>query len=138
MTHLPSLLPIAFTVSAYIVCVKLAARLFCQTQLSWKHAAVFGVTLFLVLFAVGAGVRALNLVSDPVLASLLDLATGLLAQLALGGWYLGPRAWTSARTPVEFTGGALLALITYALVFSFSLAAAVLLPLLGRIAGIRA
>jgi hypothetical protein len=80
---------------AYIACIKLAARLYRRTQLSWKHAAVFGVLLFLVLLAVGTCVRWLNLVSGPVPSSLLDIATGLLAQLAVGGWFLGPRARTA-------------------------------------------
>ncbi|SFU51783.1 hypothetical protein SAMN05216350_102323 [Polaromonas sp. YR568] len=138
MPQLPGLLPTAFTIFAYVVCIKLAARLYRRTQLSWKHAAVFGVVLFLVLLAVGTCVRALNLISEPVSAALLDIATGLLAQLAVGAWFLGPRARTATGAPVGFKGGALLALITYALVFFLSTAAALLLPLLARMAGISA
>jgi hypothetical protein len=68
-------------------------------------------------------------------ASLVDLATGLLAQLAVGAWFLGPRARTAAGAPVAFTGGALLALITYGLVFVLAIAATALLPWLARMAG---
>jgi hypothetical protein len=135
MTNLTSLLPFAFTVSAYIVCIKLAARLYRRSHLSWKHAAAFGVVLFLVLLAVGTCVRWLNLVSGPVPSSLLDIATGMLAQLAVGGWFLGPRAKTSTGAPMAFKDGALLALIAYVLVFSLSMAAAFVLPLLARMAG---
>jgi len=135
MTNLPSLLPLAFTILAYLACIKLAARLYRRSQLSWKHAAIFGVMLFLVLLAVGTCVRWLNPVSGPVLSSLLDIATGLLAQLAVGAWFLGPRARTAEGTSLGFKGGALLALIAYVLVFSLSVAAALLLPLLARMAG---
>lgn len=135
MTSFYSLLPFAFTVFAYVVCIKLAARLYCRTQLSWKHAAVFGGVLFLVLFAIGACVRWLTLASDPVLSSLLNIATGLLAQLAVGAWFLGPRARSAEGTPLGFKGGALLALMAYALVFCLSIAAAFLLPPLARVAG---
>ena len=135
MQQLLSLVPFAFTVLAYIACIKLAARLYHRSQLSWKHAAVFGVVLFLVLLAVGTCVRWLNLVSGLVFSSLLDIATGLLAQLAVGAWFLGPRARAAEGTPLGFKGGALLALIAYVLVFSLSMAAAFLLPLLARMAG---
>ena len=135
MQQLVSLVTLAFTVLAYLACIKLAARLYRQSQLSWKHAAVFAVALFLVLFAVSACVRALNLTSDPVSASLLDIATGLLAQLTLGAWFLGPRAMTATGAPVGSKGGTLLALMCYALVFFLSITAAFLLPLLARMAG---
>lgn len=134
MTELLSLLPFAFTVFAYVVCIKLAARLFRRTQLSWKHALFFGALLFVVLFAVGALVRWLNLVPGPVLAAVVYLAVDLAAQLAVGGWFLGPRARTVAGTPVEFKGGALLSLITYGLVFFLSLAATAASPFFARMA----
>jgi hypothetical protein len=133
MQQLFSLVPLVFTILAYIACAKLAARLYRRTQLSWKHAAVFGVLLFFVLLAVGTCVR--YLVSGPVSASLVDIATGLLAQLAVGAWFLGPRARTATGAPVGFTGGALLALITYGLVFVLAIAATALLPWLARLAG---
>ena len=138
MAELSSLLPLAFTIFAYVVCIKLAARLYRRAQLNWKHAVVFGVALFLVLFAVGACVRWLTPVSVPVFFSLLNIATGLLAQLALGAWFLGPRARTMAGAPIAFKGGALLALIAYGLVFFLTIAATAVLPFLARIASGRA
>ena len=132
MTQLAGLLPFAFTVFAYVACIKLAARLFRRTQLSWKHALLFGVLLFVVLFAVGGLVRWLNPVPGPVLASVVFLAVDLAAQLAVGGWFLGPRAKTGAGAPVEFKGGVLRALIAYGLVFFLSLAATAALPVLAR------
>lgn len=138
MPPLLSLVPLVFTVLAYVACIKLAARLYRRTRLNWKHALVFGLLLFVVLLAVGAGARSLNLVSGPLLPALLDIITGLLAQLALGAWFLGPRARTGEGTPIAFKGGALLALIAYGLVFSLTVAATLVLPLLARIAGGRA
>jgi hypothetical protein len=135
MPELPGLVPIAFTIFSYVVCVKLAAWLYRRTQLSWKHAFIFGVVLFMVLFAVGAVVRSLGAGSDPIRQSLVDLATGLAAQLGLGAWWLGSRARTRADAPLELKGGALLALMTYGLVFFFSLAAAIALPFFASMAG---
>lgn len=135
MSELPGLLPFAFTVLSYVLCVKLAARLFRRARLSWKHALVFGFVLFAVLFIVGAVVRSLSAAPGPLLPSLMDLATGLVAQLAVGAWFLGPRATTAAGTPIGLKGGALLALITYGLVFSLSLAAAIAMPFIARLVG---
>jgi hypothetical protein len=132
MTELPSLPSFAFTVLAYVACIKLAARLFRRTQLSWRHAWIFGVALFAVLFAVGALVRLLPFESGPLLSHLVYLAIDLVAQLAFGGWFLGPRAKTTEGAPVAFKGGALLSLIAYGLVFSFSVAAAAALPFFAR------
>lgn len=115
---LSALAPAIFTILAYVACIKLAARLYRRSHLSWKHAAIFGVALFLVLLAVSTCVRRLNPVSDPVFSSLLDIATGLLTQLAFGAWFLGPRATAPAGASVALIGGALLALIAYGLVFS--------------------
>jgi|SRR5688572_4711461 hypothetical protein len=135
MTDLSSLLPFAFTIFAYVVCIKLAARLFRRTQLSWKHALFFGVLLFVLLFVVGALVRRLNPVPGPVLAAVVYLAVDLAAQLAVGGWFLGARARTTAGAPVGLKGGALLSLIAYGLVFVLSLAAAAAPPIFHRMAG---
>ncbi|MEO7887666.1 MAG: hypothetical protein ABI893_01330 [Polaromonas sp.] len=135
MPELPGLGPTAFTIFSYVVCVKLAARLYRRTQLGWTHACVFAVVLFIVLFAVGAAVRSLGDNSDPINQSLADIASGLVAQLGLGAWLLGSRARTTAGAPLELKGGALLALMTYGLVFSLSFAAAIALPLFARLAG---
>ena len=134
MPELPGFFPLAFTVFSYVVCVKLAGRLFRRTQLDWKHALVFGLVLFVVLFVVGAVVRWLSTAPDPLFVSLVDLATGLVAQLAVGAWFLGPRARTTAGAPLGWKGGALLALITYGLVFSLSLAVAIVIPFFARLA----
>ena len=131
MQQLLSLVPLAL---AYTACIKLAAWIYRRSLLTWKHAAVFGVILFFSLLAVGISVRWLNLLPGPVQASLLDIATGLLTQLALGAWFLGPRARTAAGAPVGPKGGALLALIAYALVFFLTVTAAFLLPWLARMA----
>ena len=135
MPELPGLFPIAFTIFSYVVCVKLAARLYRRTQLSWKHALVFGVALFIVLFAVGAAVRSLSAAMVPLHQFLLDLASGLVAQLGVGAWWLGSRARTMAGAPLELKRGALLALMTYGLVFSLSLAASIALTFFARLAG---
>lgn len=134
MPELPGLVPLVFTILAYVACIKLAARLFRRAQLSWKHALFFGAFLFVVLFVVGSLVRWLNPVPGPVLASVVFLAVDLAAQLAVGGWFLGPRATTTTGAPVRFTGGALLSLMAYGLVFFLSLAATAAWPFFARIA----
>jgi hypothetical protein len=134
MPELPGLVPLVFTILAYVACTKLAAWLYRRTQLSWKHALFFGAVLFGVLFVVGALVRWLNPVPGPVLASVAFLAVDLAAQLTVGGWFLGPRAKTSAGAPVEFKGGALLSLIAYGLVFVLSIAATAASPFFARMA----
>ena len=64
-----------------------------------------------------------------VLGTTLNKATGsavamplvvfsLSIQLALGGWYLGPRAKTRDGVPVAFKGGALLSLLAYLIIIA--------------------
>lgn len=110
----------------YALFTKAAAFLFRRTQLSWVHAIVFGV---LVLLVGGVG-TVLNRVMGMPLPLPLAVLLGLVTLLAVGGWYLGPRAKTAEGAPLQFKGGALLSLVAYGLVFALGIGAAVLLPLL--------
>jgi hypothetical protein len=109
---------------AYAVLFKLAAFLFRRARLSWRHALVFGL-LALGVGAVGAlGTRALG----AALPALLLALVGVAFQLALGGWYFGPRVTSAQGQPFGFRKGVLLSLAAYAIVFLVGVAAAVLGP----------
>jgi putative Mn2+ efflux pump MntP len=128
MTAILSLLPLALMFAVYAVFMKLAARLYRKTSLSWKHAIVFSV------LAIVLGVAASFLVKVLGGTVVLPVAVilGLALQLALGGWYLGTRARSSSGEPIAFKGGVLLALIAYALLASIGVVAAILIPLFQR------
>jgi len=121
-----SLLPLAFTFVLYAVLIKLAARLYGSSLLPWKHAFAFGALAMLV-----GGIGALlNYASGFLLGPLLGVVLGLAVQLALGGWYLGPRAFAPTGEAVAFKGGALIAAIGLGVVFALGVVAAVVIPLL--------
>jgi hypothetical protein len=123
-----SLLPLALLFILYALLIKLAARIYRRSLLSWKHATVFGALAILV-----GGLGALvNYTSGSRLSPLLGVMLGLTVQLALGGWYLGPRALAPGGKAVAFKGGALIAAIGFGLVFAFGVVAAILVPLFNR------
>ena len=126
MTSLLSLLPLAFMPLLFALLVKVAAFLLRRTTLSWKHALVFG----LLALAVGAIGTVTNLASGRVLPPLLTGLVGIAIQVAVGGWYFGPRARTTANEPVGFVRGMLLSLIAFGIVFVLGVVAAVLIPAL--------
>lgn len=128
MSAVFSLLPLAFTFVLYAVLIKLAARLYRRSLLPWKHAFAFGALAMLV----GGLGALLNYASGFVLGPLLSVLLGLAVQLALGGWYLGPRVLSLSGHPVAFKGGASIAAIGVGIVFALGVVAAVLVPLLGR------
>jgi hypothetical protein len=119
-------LPLLLTPLLFALLAKAAAFLFRRTQLRWLHALVFGILLLVVG---GTGTIANRLAGMPLPAAI-SLLLGLLAVLLVGGWYLGPRAKTAEGVPLQFKGGALLALVTYGLVFALGIIPAVVLPML--------
>jgi len=123
-----SLLPLALTAVLYAVLIKLAARLYRGSLLAWKHAFAFGA-LAMVVGGVGA---LLNFATGFILGPFLGMALGLTIQLALGGWYLGPRALASSGEAVAFKGGAAIAGIGVGMALAFGVLLAVLVPLLAR------
>jgi hypothetical protein len=126
MSALVILLPLALLPGVYAVLVKLAAFLLRQTQLSWKHALLFGLIALLVA-AIGA---LANRAAGQVLPALFVGLVGIAVQLVLGGWYFGPRARTASGEPVGFSRGMLLSLVAFGIVFAVGVALAVLVPAL--------
>jgi hypothetical protein len=126
MSSLFTLLPLALMICTYAVLVKLAAFLFRRTNLKWKHALVFCV----LVVVVGGGAAFLNQVSGRMVPLLVAIPVGVALQLALEGWYFGPRATTISGAPLEFKGGVLISLVAYAMVFAIGVLAAILLPML--------
>ena len=128
MSTLASLLPLALTFVFFALLTKLAARLYRSSRLSWKHAFAFGALAVLV----GGAGALLNYASGFVLGPFLGSILGVSVQLALGGWFLGPRAIAPTGAAVAFKGGALIAAIVFGIVFVIGVVAGVLVPLLGR------
>jgi hypothetical protein len=126
MSAVLSLLPMALMCVLYALLIKLAARIYRRSILSWKHTFTFSV---LALLVGGAGAL-LNYASNSILGPFLGAILGLAVQLALGGWYLGPRATAPTGTKVAFKGGAFIAAIAFGLVFTFAALTAVLVPML--------
>ena len=125
-----SLLPLVLAPCLYAALTKLAAFVFRRAHLRWSHALVYGF----LAFALGATGALLNVALGSPLPLPLTLLAGLALQLALGGWYLGPRVATAAGTTLKFKGGVLLSLVAYGLVIAFGIMAAVIVPALHRAA----
>jgi len=119
-------LPLLLMPFFYAALTKAAAFLLRRTQLSWLHALVFSA---LSLFVGGAGAILNRAVGMP-LPWPLTILLALAAFLALGGWYLGPRAKSVDGIALQFKGGALLSLVAYCLVFVLGIGVAVLVPLM--------
>lgn len=128
MSSLFAILPLVLMFVFYALLIKLAAKTYRNSVLAWKHAFAFAA-LAMFVGIVGA---LLNRAAGLVLAPMLAVVLGFAIQLAIGGWYLGPRTRTSSGEPVAFKGGALVAAIAYGFVALIGIAAAVLLPLLNR------
>ena len=126
MSTVIAFLPLAFSFVLFALLTKFAARLYRSSKLSWKHAFAFGVLVMLV-GGVGAFV---NNFTGSFLGPLLGLFFGLALQLALGGWYLGPRAILTSGESIGFKGGALIAAMTFGAIFAIGMLAAVIVPLL--------
>jgi hypothetical protein len=123
-----ALLPTVLLIVFYALLIKVAARTYKSSVLRWKHA----FALAAMAIAVGAAATALNRASGSALGLLVAVALSLAIQLALGGWYLGPRATTRFGEPLAFKGGAIVAAIAYGFLIVLGVVAAVLIPLLIR------
>lgn len=125
------LFPLLFMICAYAVFIKLAAHVMRRTRLSWKHAFIFGV----LVFVLGVAATFANVMTGQVLPLAAGIAIAFGLQLALGGWYLGTRARTAEDEPVGFRFGALLSLLGYAFTFALGLLGAFGIPVLLRLLG---
>jgi hypothetical protein len=127
MSILISLLPVLLTVLLFGAFVKLAARMR-RAQLAWTHAFVFAL-LIIVIGGAGAFVNRSGALTLPLAVAVI---AGLLLQLGIGGWYLGPRAKNAAGEAIRFRGGAMLSFIAYLLLFALGIVSAFVIPLLAR------
>ena len=84
-----TLLPLLLAVAVYSAFVKVASRVYGKSQLAWKHAVAFSA-LGVAMGAVGA---LLNQASGKALPVVLAVLLSIGVQVALGGWFLGPRAF---------------------------------------------
>jgi hypothetical protein len=112
MSSFPSFVPLLLSVALYTSLVKLAAFLYRRALLSWRDACIFSLILLMVL---GAGTL-LNRLSGNAVPVALLVAAGLVIQVGIGAWFLAPRACSASGEPLGSKGGAMLALIAYALI----------------------
>ncbi|MCG2594476.1 hypothetical protein LZ009_16990 [Ramlibacter sp. XY19] len=121
MQSLLTLLPLTLSVALMTALVKLAARLYRRTNLSWLRA--FGYVILLLVGSVGATLIArLGGNSTPLP---LALAFGLAAHLLLGGWYFGRFAYAQDGNRIGFPRGAILGIV-----FAATLAGSAMVPAL--------
>lgn len=99
--------------------MKLAARLFRRTVVTWKHSFLFVLLLCALTIAKVASGLNFSTAFPPAIALIL----GFLVTIIVGGWFFSSRATTSAGTLLGWSGALQLTALTYGL----SLAA--LLPL---------
>lgn len=124
MSTVFSLLPLLLTVPFYAALIKIASRVYRKSQLSWKHAFAFAA----LGIAVGLAGALLNLAAGGAVPELLGPALGAGIQIALAGWFLGPRAVAASGAPVAFKGGASIAAIAVAIAFLAAVAVSLLVP----------
>jgi len=126
MSSFPSIVPLLLSVALYTSLVKLAAFLYKRALLSWRDACIFSLILLMVL---GLGTL-VNRLSGNLVPLAVLVVVGLVIQVALGAWFLASRARSTAGAPLGSKGGALVALIAYALTVSLGVAAGTLLSVL--------
>ena len=114
-----SFIQLLLSTALYTSLVKLAAFLYRRSRLSWRDACIFSLLLLMVL---GAGAL-LNRLSGDAVPLALSIAAGMVIQVGIGAWYLAPRGRTASGAPLGAKGGAMLALIAYALIASLALLA---------------
>ncbi|USX15705.1 hypothetical protein NHH88_07980 [Oxalobacteraceae bacterium OTU3CAMAD1] len=119
MSSFPSVVPLLVSVVLYTSINKLAAFLYKRARLSWRDACIFSLILLMVL---GLGTLLNRLSGNAVPLALLVVA-GLVIQVGLGAWFLASRAFGIDGAPLGSRGGAILALIAYALVVSLGVLA---------------
>jgi len=124
LSLLPLLLMLLLMLLVYSGLTKLAARTYKRASLRWTHALIYGGLATLISLVLTVANKTSGMALGPALA----LALGLLIQVALGGWYLGPRAVSKDGSPILFKGGAVIAAIAFGFVFLLGMAAAVVVP----------
>ncbi len=119
MTALLSLLPLLCSIILLAGFVKLSARLYRNTVVSWRHSFVFAVLLFSITFAK----IAINLTFGEYFPIAVGLVLGVGWALGIGTWYFSSRAKTAEgvslgwRKAFKFTA----IFVSFLLIFSFSM-----------------
>ena len=110
--------PLVFLPVVVAVSVKAGAWAFKRARLGWGHALGYGIIASVVNMAgmVTARMQGPS-VPLPVLA-----AISFLAVIALGGWYLGPRATSAGGAALGFPRGVAVCLIAWALLCAVAVA----------------
>ena len=126
MTSALTLLPLLLTFVVYAAFVKLASLLYGRSQLAWKHAFAFGA----IGIVIGTLGTLLNALTGSALPLVLAAVLGVGVQVALGGWFLGPRVLSASGAPVAFKGGAIVAAIAVAIGLALGVLVAVVVPAL--------
>lgn len=126
MSSFPSIVPLLLSVALYTSLVKLAAFLYKRALLSWRDACIFSLILLVVLGAA----TLLNRLAGNAMPVAVLVAAGLVIQVGIGAWYLAPRTRSASGAPLGTKGGAVLALIAYALMVSLGVLAGTFLTAL--------
>lgn len=114
MTSLVTLIPLVFSVALMVSIVKLAARLYRRTQISWGKALIY-----VMLMIVGAATLGLlGKVSGVAPPLPLLVVVSVSFHTLLAGWYLGSRAQTMDGSQLTFPRGVVLALIAFGLLLA--------------------
>ena len=119
MSSFPSIVPLLLSVALYTSINKLAAFLYKRARLSWRDACIFSLILLTVL----GTATLLNRLSGNVVPIAVLVVAGLVIQAGIGAWFLASRARTAAGAPLGSKGGAVLAVIAYALIGGVALLA---------------
>jgi hypothetical protein len=118
MAIMSVLVTLPLLVAVYAGFVKLAAYLYQRTMLSWRSAFVFGALVAPLAFA--AAVTS-QLLRDTVPIAVVIIG-GLALVIAVGAWFLGPRAKNVAGEAVGFNGAAVVSAIAVGIAFVLGLA----------------
>ena len=115
MDYLISLLPLLLSLGIMAALLKLTARLWRSTKLTWLSASGY-VLLVMLTTALAGSLRDGN--SIPLSLSIL---LGIAVHTSLGGLYLGRLASCSSGVRLGFRGGALLAIVYIAVLAAVTL-----------------
>jgi hypothetical protein len=121
MALLPLLLSFVVIVALYAVFVKLAARVYHRSTLSWRAAFGFGTVVAPAAVFVTATRGSL-----PVA---ITLPVGLAAIVGVGAWWLSSRATNPSGAPIGFKGAAALSGVAICLAIATGVMLAIVLPL---------
>jgi hypothetical protein len=114
------LLTLLLAIATYASFVKLAARLYRRTRLSWRSAFGFG--------ALAAVLSLLATLLRSVLPASVVLIPSFALIVAVGGWYLASRATDISSKPLGFKAAATLSAIAVGIAFAIGVALAVVMP----------